>query len=1239
MPTLTTLVSFANMTYWYEPEGDLIVDAEGDLFGTTTFGGVNGVGSVFEVPFVQGSYASTPTTLATFNGTDGSGPTGVIADAAGNLFGTTYVGGAGVGVVFELPYIGGSYAGTPIALTSFGVTIGGSPIAGVIADAAGDLFGTTLDTVFELVNNGGSSYTPTKLADFNVNDSPLSGLIADAAGNLFGTTEGGGTNTVGTVFEIAKTSTGWASTPTTLVSFNDTDGKYPTAGLISDAAGDLFGTTDLGGTSNDGTVFELVKNGDGSYTLNTLVNFSGTDGANPQAALIADAAGNLFSTTWGGGANGDGTVFEIAKTGGSYASTPTTLANFNGTDGSTPNAGLVADAAGNLFGTTLGGGANGGGTVFELTSTGFQLTPPVPPDLTGGFGTVYYTPNGAAVAIDTNIGVSDTSSATLAGATVAIGAGFLAGDTLNFTNQNGIAGSYDATTGLLTLTGSASLANYQAALESISFSSTSGNPSNSGADPSRTVSWTVTDGTLSSNTVTTTIDVSTIQTPTLITLVSFNGADGSDPQAGVIADAAGDLFGTTYLGGTNGVGAVFEIFKTGGSYASTPTTLLNLDSAFGSFPAAGLIANTPGVFLGTTSRGGPNGDGTVFVMGETNTGSNITIDTNTLVSFNQANINSTEGITPDAGLVMDAGRDLFGTTAGGGANNDGTVFALPSVGGSYPSTPLTLVSFNGADGSNPQAAMIVDANGNLFGTTYGGGANGGGTVFEIPYIAGSYASTPTTLVSFANTLQPGATAGLIMDAAGDLFDTTYGGGANSYGSVFEIAKTSTGYASTPTTLVSFDGTNGATPEAGLIIDAAGNLFGTTSGGGTYNEGTVFEIPLVSGSYASTPTTLVSFNVANGDGAYPAAALTADAAGNLFGTTEQGGANGDGTVFEVTGAGFQVACFCRGTRILTAKGEVAVEELAMGDKVVTVSGEARPVKWIGRRSYDGRFIAGNRQVLPIRVAAGALADGVPARDLFVSPEHALYIDGALVPARLLVNGANIVQPEEVALVDYFHIELDEHDIIFAEGAPAKSFVDCDNRGMFQNAGEFAALYPSDNRPAWDFCAPRLGEGSDKLANIRAGLLARAAALGYELTPDPDPHLVVDGATIRPDSVDILCYRFTVPAGSRRLWVASRSTVPAEIDAAARDIRRLGLAIDRIMLHDDDLRIEIGHGHPGLCDGFHADEDGHRWTDGMARLPEVLIRPLSGKFMLELRLASCELAYLIPPPALLDAAATA
>ena len=208
----------------------------------------------------------------------------------------------------------------------------------------------------------------------------------------------------------------------------------------------------------------------------------------------------------------------------------------------------------------------------------------------------------------------------------------------------------------------------------------------------------------------------------------------------------------------------------------------------------------------------------------------------------------------------------------------------------------TVASFNGSDGEYPQSSLIADANGDLFGTTPDGGANGYGAVFEIvnngTLAAPNYASTPTTLASFNGSNGSNSLGSLIADANGDLFGTTESGGAKGYGAVFEIAKTATGYASAPTTLVSFSGGNGENPYGGLIADANGDLFGTTYGGGANGDGAVFEIvnngTLAAPSYASTPTTLASF-YGGGNGENPHGSLIADANGDLFGTTESGGA--------------------------------------------------------------------------------------------------------------------------------------------------------------------------------------------------------------------------------------------------------------------------------------------------------------------------------------------------------------
>jgi hypothetical protein len=190
------------------------------------------------------------------------------------------------------------------------------------------------------------------------------------------------------------------------------------------------------------------------------------------------------------------------------------------------------------------------------------------------------------------------------------------------------------------------------------------------------------------------------------------------------------------------------------------------------------------------------------------------------------------------------------------------------------------------------------------------------------------------------------------------------------------------------------------------------------------------------------------------------------------------------------AASSIACYAAGTLVATPGGEVAVEALRIGDLLVTAAGPARPVRWIGRRSYSGQFVARNPGVLPIRIGAGALNEGLPRRDLFVSPEHAMFVDEVLVPARLLVNGSSISQSGATESVTYFHLEMESHDVILAEGAPSETFVDDGSRGGFHNAGEFRALYPDAVHGPARYCAPRAEEGA-VLEAIRARINARAA----------------------------------------------------------------------------------------------------------------------------------------------------
>jgi uncharacterized repeat protein (TIGR03803 family) len=338
--------------------------------------------------------------------------------------------------------------------------------------------------------------------------------------------------------------------------------------------------------------------------------------------------------------------------------------------------------------------------------------------------------------------------------------------------------------------------------------------------------------------------------------------------------------GTVLPGGTTILTAVFTptdttdyatatgsatLVVTPGDYISTLATGARAHNS-------GLVEDSLGNFYGTTYNGGANNYGSIFELAN---GSN---SLTTLASFN-----SSTGIFPEGGLVMDSSGNLYGTTSGSaGGNGAGGVFELAK--GSSTITNRGL--FTGANGSYPEAGLVLDSSGNLYGTTVSGGANNFGTVFEV--LNGRNAIT--VLASFNRTNGADPEAGLILDDSGNLYGTTYAGGAHNLGTVFEIFK-GTGAI---TTLASFNGADGAEPEAGLARDASGNLYGTTFRGGPLSLGNVFELPA-----GGAITTLASFNRYNGSG--PEAGLILDGSGNLYGTTYSGGASNYGTVFEV-GAG-------------------------------------------------------------------------------------------------------------------------------------------------------------------------------------------------------------------------------------------------------------------------------------------------------------------------------------------------
>ena len=294
---------------------------------------------------------------------DGAIPWGsLVMDTAGNLYGTTEFGGSsGNGTVFKV-----DPSGSETVLYSF-TNSGGDgalPIGGVVIDMAGNLYGTTEvggssgnGTVFKVDSSGSETVLYSFANSGGDGANPVAGLVMDTAGNLYGTTEFGGSSDSGTVFKVDP-----SGSETVLYSFTNSggDGAYPFAGLVMDTAGNLYGTTAQGGSSNNGTVFKVDPSG--SETVLYSFTNSGGDGQSPEAGLVMDAAGNLYGTAHGGGSFGNGIVFKVDPSG-----SETVLHGFTGSDGADPEAGLIMDKAGNLYGTTAFGGTSDNGTVFKLT--------------------------------------------------------------------------------------------------------------------------------------------------------------------------------------------------------------------------------------------------------------------------------------------------------------------------------------------------------------------------------------------------------------------------------------------------------------------------------------------------------------------------------------------------------------------------------------------------------------------------------------------------------------------------------------------------------------------------------------------------------------------------------------------------------------------------------------------------------------------------------------------------------
>ena len=482
------------------------------------------------------------------------------------------------------------------------------------------------------------------------------------------------------------------------------------------------------------------------------------------------------------------------------------------------------------------------------------------------------------------------------------------------------------------------------------------------------------------------------------------------------------------------------------------------------------------------------------------------------------------------------------------------------------------------------------------------GSTGNGGAIGLVIDAGATATFDNVLIS-----SPITDDGTIIASGSDgFFSTLAGTGDVSIAGAATLQLTSGVVSATP---ISFAGT-GAT----LILSAP------TAEGGTLSGVLGNTIELLGITYdAAMP---ISYDAASGildvggsGGFALQAALTltprlsiTPVASSLFGSG--------------TDLTFTPLCFLRGTHIATPRGEVPVEDLRIGDLVRTISGAARPLRWIGM----GRALVTPRnrdRATPVVVRRHALAEFVPHRDLYLTRGHALFLDGVLIPVEELVNHRSIAWDETARVVEYYHLELDTHDVLIAEGAAAESYREDANHAQFLNAG---------TRPASGRVSPYAPvlHDDDRVRQVWRRLSERAGRLDLDCTADADLHLLADGIRLDPEVTRRGFARFRLVRAVASLRIGSRSVIPSML-GLGQDQRRLGIALHRARLGGAVL----GWDDTRLTDGFHAAElaERHRWTDGDAALPAEAVLGLQRGSVVELHFAPAP-AY--PAPALRDAA---
>jgi uncharacterized repeat protein (TIGR03803 family) len=729
-------------------------------------------------------------TLKSFGFPDqvGAQPWAALIEASdGALYGTTYGSGTNdAGTVFRINLDGTGYK----VLHAFDVGGGGNPWAGLLEGRDGALYGTTyLGQVFKL-NKDGTGYTVLHQFGGLDGQNPEGALIQGIDGALYGTTYNGGSVNLGTVFKLQTDGSGF----TVLHSFTHMvgDGNGPKGALLLASDGALYGTTELAGTSNRGTIFRLSTDGSGFTLLRSFTGTALADGQFPHCPLVEGSDGALYGTTSSGGSNNWGTVFKIGKDGTGYS----VLCHFG--YNSSPHGGLVMGKDGALYGTTYSGGTFvNSGSVFKLNQDG------------SGYAVFswfdFRDPNAYG---QHPIGLVQGTNGVFYGTTSGGGA-YNAGTIFQF-NSDG--SGYAILRSFIGLLNGGDGQNPEAAVIEAGDGALYGTMSAGGPASAGGVFELHKDG--SGYAVLRNFGVTSGRPgPGLLGLQLS--------QAPLVQAPSGALYGTAAEGGSLGWGALFKLNTNGGSYNVTAlgTTL----GSTGSNPRAGLLLGSDGLLYGTTFAGGSANAGTVFSW---NPVSNVCTD---LLDFGTS---PGDAANPRAALVEGDDGALYGTTYAGGASNLGAVFKVGKDGTGY----TVLYSFGRDDGASPQAGLVLGSDRALYGTSSAGGSNNLGTIFKLSQDGSNY-----TVLHHFGAAGDGASpqAGLVIGKDGALYGTTFAGGASNLGTIFKLDQDGGGYS----ILHNFTGagTDGSQPQAALLLGTDGLFYGTTSQGGGSGLGAVFKL--------------------------------------------------------------------------------------------------------------------------------------------------------------------------------------------------------------------------------------------------------------------------------------------------------------------------------------------------------------------------------------------------------------